>query len=309
MKRQFVLYLDTCVFSELLKPDAIALRQLFGASPDRIAFSDVHIAEMRANHKEYAILLNELDAVFVRNPGQVHGRHDRISSLDPAVPEERFAKFFDNSPAYEAIFEMLAPIHHVMGGMREKTMDQVATETEGAVLNSLIKLFGSEPVGNLVDLSTALKRGTESLTSINVTEIRKAVADQFSAARVGDPMREMNPIERVHHVLSKLDQEGKRCFVDKYPEKFAQLRVLETGDLSSFAFALFGMGLTKRKGKFTGPRQSQNFAAQFRDSQHIEEASRCDCFITFDEDASVLAASTFAYAGFPTQTIILNASA
>lgn len=306
MKRQLVLYLDNCVFSELLKPDATAMRRGFGALPHRIAFSDVHIAEMRTNHEKYSTLLNELDAVFVRNPGQVHERHDRISSFDPAVPEERFANYFEFSPAYEAFTEMLAPLHHLMGGRREKTMDQVATETERAVANSLMNLLGSEPAGNSVELFNALKSGTESLTSINVPETWKAVDDQVSAAREGDPMREMDPIEKVHHVLSKLSKKEKCWFVDKYPEKFAQLRVLKTGDLSGFAFTLFSLGLTKRKGKFTGARQSQNFAAQFRDTQHIEEASRCDCFITFDQDASALAASTFAYAGFPTQTILLK---
>lgn len=306
MKRQLVLYLDNCVFSELLKPEATAMRRDFGALPHRIAFSDIHIAEMRTNHEEYTTLLNELDAVFVRNPGQVHERHDRISSLDPAVPEERFANYFEFSPAYEAFYEMLAPMHHLMGGGREKTMDQIAKETERAVSNSLTKLLGSELVGNSVEISNALKGATESLTSIDVSDTRKSVEAQVSAVREGDPMREMDPIEKVHHVLSKLGKIEQRGFLDKYPEKFAQLRTLKTGELSGFAFALFGMGLTKRKGKFAGSRQSQKFAAQFRDAQHIEEASRCDCFITFDQDASALAASTFAYAGFPTQTILLK---
>jgi len=179
-------------------------------------------------------------------------------------------------------------------------MEKVAIKTERAVSNSLRELLGSESVGNSIKIFHDLKGETESLASIDVSETWKALDDQVSAAREGDPMRDMDPIEKVRHVLSKLSEIEKFGFMDKYPEKFAQLRNLETGDLSGFAFALFGMGLTKRKGKFTGPRKSQNFAAQFRDAQHIEEASRCDCFITFDKDASVLAASTFAYAEFPT---------
>ncbi|CUH86040.1 hypothetical protein [Thalassovita mediterranea] len=305
MKRQLVLYLDNCVFSELLKPGAIAMRRNFSALPHRIAFSDVHITEMRNNHEEYSTLLNELDAVFVRNPGQVHERYDPISALDTAVPEERFANYFEFSPAYEAFDEMLAPMHHLMGGRREKSMDQVALETERAITNSLMNPLGFEPDGNSGEVSNALKSGTESLASIDVSEVWQTIDTQVSAAREGDPMREMDPGEKVHHVLSKLSETERRGFIEEFPEKFAQLRVLKTGELTGFAFALFGMGLTKRKGKFTGPRQTQKFAAQFRDAQHIEEASRCDCFITFDQDASELAASTFAYAGFPTQTLLL----
>ena len=274
--------------------------------PHRIAFSDVHIAEMRSNYKEYSTLLNELDAVFVRNPGQIHERYDPISSLDPAEPEERFANYFELSTANEAFDAMLAPMHHFMGGRREKSMDQVAAETEGAISNSLINLLGFEPDGNSGEISNALKSGTKSLASIEVSEVWQTIDAQVSAAREGDPMREMDPVEKVHHVLSKLGETDRRGFIEEFPEKFAQLRVLKTGELTGFAFALFGMGLTKRKGKFSGPRQTQKFAAQFRDAQHIEEASRCDCFITFDRDASELAASALRYAGFPTQILLLK---
>ncbi|WP_457648408.1 hypothetical protein [Profundibacter sp.] len=118
MNRQLVLYLDNCVFSELLKPDSAGLRKNFAALPHRLAFSDIHIVEMRNNHHEYTALLKELDAVFIRNPGAIHGRYHPISSLDSADPELRFSEYFQSAPALEAFEEMLPPLHHLLGGAR-----------------------------------------------------------------------------------------------------------------------------------------------------------------------------------------------
>lgn len=306
MSRQLVLYLDNCVFSNLLKTDNLGLRKSFGSLPHRIAFSDVHVREMRDNHEEYSALLKELDAVFVRNPGQVHGRHDRISSLDPAIPEERFAAHFEFLSAFNAFDSMLKPMHHLLGGRRDKSIDQIARETEGEISEALEELLAHEPEGHFAPNLSPLREATEYLTSIEAAKGWEAIDDQVSASRDGDPMREMNPFEKVLHVLSKLDEAERHKFMELYPERFAQLRVLKVGDLAGFAFALFSMGLTKRKGIFSGKHQTQNFAAQFRDAQHIEEASRCDWFVTSDLGASELAASTLGYAGFPTRTILLR---
>jgi len=96
--------------------------------------------------------------------------------------------------------------------------------------------------------------------------------------------------------------------VELFPKKFALQKVLENGEMTGFAQTLFSLGLTKRKGIFSGSRQEKKFAAQFRDAMHIEEASRCDYFITFDQGASELAAASFAYAGFITRTVLLKGS-
>lgn len=306
MGRQLVLYLDNCVFSELLKTDSMGLRRSFGSLPHRIAFSDVHIREMRNNREKYSTLLKELDAVFVRNPGQVHERHDRISSLDPAVPEERFTAHFEFLSAHNAFDSMLKPMHHLLGGGRDKSIDQITRETEGEISEALEELLAREPGGHFSPNLSPLGEATERLISIEAAKGWETMDGQVSASRDGDPMREMNPFEKVQHVLSKLEETERHRFIELYPEKFAQLRILKVGDLAGFAFSLFGMGLTKRKGIFSGKHQTQKFAAQFRDAQHIEEASRCDRFVTFDQGASELAASTFEYAGFPTGTILLR---
>ncbi len=275
----------------------------------RIAFSDVHIHEMWTNQEEYTNLINELDAVFVRNPGQLHNRHNQICSLDPAQPEERFATYLELSSVYDAFEAMLAPIHHFLGGFREKSMIHIAKETQDEIAEALEHLFHEHPHSDSSGLHSTLKEISMNLSSIDVTEGWRAIEDQVLAARHGDPMKEMDPIEKVKHLLSKLDETERCKFEEEYPEKFAQVRGLETGELTGFAFALFGLGLTKRKGVFSGPRQAQKFAAQFRDAQHIEEASRCDWFVTFDQGASELAASTYAYAGIGTNTILLKKKA
>lgn len=61
----------------------------------------------------------------------------------------------------------------------------------------------------------------------------------------------------------------------------------------------------KGKGKYSGSKQEVDFAAKFRDAQHIEEAPRCHVSVTFDGGAAKLAEAVFAYARCNTQVIIL----
>ncbi len=306
MNRQLVCYFDNCVFSEFLKPDAKIRREDFTSFPHRIAFSDVHIHEMRGNHEEYSALLNDLDAVFIRNPGQIHERYHSVSSLDSAEPEERFADYFKFMSAHDACETLIAPIHHLLGGKREISMNQIADEVDAEISKVLKQLLSAVPDGDQAEFWRSLEETTKGLASIDASNGWQRRDALISAARLGDPMREMNPIEKARHVISKLDELERRCFTELYPEKFAQHRILKTGELAGLAFALFALGLTKQKGIFTGVRQEQKFTAQFRDARHIEEASRCDVFLTFDHDASELAASTFAYAGFATTSVLLS---
>src|SRR3990167_5012200 len=95
-------------------------------------------------------------------------------------------------------------------------------------------------------------------------------------------------------------------FSGNMPKNFARIKNLCNGDLAGFVMLLFALGLVKGKGVLAGKQQERKFSAQFRDAMHIEEASRCDCFITYDKDASDLAAATFSYAGFPTKSVLLK---
>lgn len=294
----------------MLEPEFDWLLNAFLAGDNRVAFSDVHLEEMQDNSANYARLLQRLDALFIRNPGALHGEYHPICSFDECDIERRFIEHADFRTANQAFCAMLAPMQHLLGGQKDASISEILEDTNSEVSGLLSQL-----VGDHVDKSSrsavrekikaVLADSSKKLASIDAEESRLLVETQFQGARHGDPMRDMDPTEKVAHLFSTLDEESRDEIEEKYPLHFATKRPLASGELTVFSFLLFTLGLTKRKGKFSGTRQLQKFAAEFKDAMHIEDASRCDCFFTFDEDASRLAASTLSYAGFPTQVVHL----
>ncbi|MFN4173128.1 MAG: hypothetical protein ACK4GW_15365 [Pseudorhodobacter sp.] len=115
------------------------------------------------------------------------------------------------------------------------------------------------------------------------------------------------PVEdRVDFFLSLLDPEAKDDLVEKFPKGFwADPANRQDGNLTAFAFTLYGYGLVGHRKARSGDVNARQgrFLAQFRDCQHIEEAARCGLFVTFDKDAANLAEAVYAYAGVPTTVV------
>jgi hypothetical protein len=167
---------------------------------------------MVGNQDSYSELLNHLNAVFVRNPGQNDGKYHPIASFDSAAPEERFSDYRDFSSIYDAFEAMLSPLQYFMGGQREANIDNIVSGTEEKIVNSLTEtgIFESEPLRT--ETTDALAAASDSLRSIYAADSFQRIERQFNAARHGDPMRNMNPIERVNHVVAMLDEQEKRHF-------------------------------------------------------------------------------------------------
>ncbi|SEQ49136.1 hypothetical protein [Thalassovita taeanensis] len=310
MEKQLVLYLDNCVFSKILEPGNAGLRRYFSNIPHRLAFSDIHLTEMRGNRDEYAKLLDDLNAVFVRNPGAIHNRYHPISSLDSGEPFRRFSEHLEFAPAFDAFEAILSFMQHLLGGRRESKMQDIAVSADARIKSSLAELLSSATggvfEGMIANFYPRIDEVTQNISSLDVDSGWRWIDAHARVAREGDPMRDMHPLEKVNYLFSLLDPTESMQLVELFPKGFARHKVLKNGDMAGFAFMLFSLGLTKRKGIFSGSRQEKKFVAQFRDAMHIEEASRCDCFITFDQGAFELASASFAYAGFSTRTILLK---
>lgn len=308
MDRVEVAYLDQNVYSWLLGNNLSPFKERFAALPVRFAFSDVHLYEMRNRPADYARLLTELDAVFLRNPSAEHNIHARISCIEPGDAARRFAEHQEPSGIWDAFEAMLGPLHHLCGGQRDRDMQDIAHETETTMVEHLLSLLPAEDAqlrdAFRLSFAGSLAQSTDELGRIDPAEDWEKLTALRDHARRGDPMRNMRALEKVHHLLSGLPEDERKAFVELYPEKFAQTRSISTGELVGLSMALFGMGLVRLKGYFSGKRQFSNFASQSRDARHIEEAARCDLFVTFDKDAAELAEATFAYAGFPTKTFL-----
>lgn len=312
MKKQLLLYLDNCVYSKLLEPNSEKLRRNLSNMPHRVAFSEIHLIEMQGNRDAYTKLLDDLNAVFVRNPGAAENRYHPISSIESGDASRRFSEHFEFAPIFDAFEVMLAPLQHFMGGRRGCELQEIADSTADGIKASLKDLFSSVSVDNFEAMmeifAPQINEARKSLLSVNVAAGLRRIEAHLKVARDGDPMRDMQSSEKVDYLFSILDETEREELEQLFPKHFANHKILNNGEMAGFAFMLFGMGLTKRKGIFSGSRQEQKFAAQFRDAQHIEEASRCDLFITFDRGASQLAAASFAYAGFPTRAFLLTES-
>jgi hypothetical protein len=310
MEKQLVLYLDNCVFSAMLDPNYANIRQTFANCQHRIAFSDVHLMEMNGEISKHAQLLEDLDAIFVRNPGEQTNLHHSICSLDFGEPRRRLSDHREFAPAYSAFESMLSPLQHWTGGRRERNLQDIASETGDAIKEAISELFS--PFSSLLpehvrsSLNEEADQTTEGLKLLDAENSSDWFLAQAQKARAGDPMRAMDPVERVEFLFSLLDPQEVRDIEAMFPRNFAQKRALHSGEMAAFASTLFVMGLTKRRGIFNGPRQEKKFAAQFRDALHIEEASRCDTFVTLDRGAFELAASSLAYAGFSTGVVLLR---
>lgn len=310
MERQHSLYLDNCVYSNMLDPSLKWLQRGFANSGHRVAFSDIHLREMQNNSDEYAKLLEELDAIFVRNAAAGENRYHPISSLDLGEPYRRFSDYRDFAPAFAAFDAMLSPLHYLLGGQKDACVDRIADSTGTRIKSSIDELLlsiGEDLTGGASEeFEAKIDAASNIIRSLDPEESWKFFDSQVKIAREGDLMRNMQPIEKVNFLISCLPSSQQDELKELFPEKFAQKRNLEVGELSGFSMILFSLGLTKRKGIFSGPRQERKFAAQYRDAMHIEEASRCDCFVTLDQGAFELSAAAFAYAGFNTRSVLLK---
>jgi hypothetical protein len=312
MERQYLLYLDTCVFSNLLDPKYAGLLNALRKLPHRIAFSNAHIAEMQGNAEGYGRLLDDLDALFVRNPGDSSGHYHPISSLDPADTASRFYDSDLLGFINAAFAAMCIPLQHFMGGRREQDIDKIADLTHATMKANLEELLCAGTEGLITRLPERsyqqLCETTELIRSMDVLDGWRQIDSQLKSARNGDPMRNMSSKEKVEFLFSTVDAQMRLKFEEMYPKNFASKRALEVGEVGGFAALLFSLGLVKRRGIFSGPSQEKNFVAQQNDFAHIEAGSRCDVFLTFDKGASELAAASYTYAGFPTVAILLTKS-
>lgn len=309
MAHQLLIYVDNCVFSDMLELCGDEQKAKFLQCPHRIAFSDVHIFEMKSRPDCYAKLLTELDAVFIRNPGAGFMRYHPIVSVEPGEPYQRFIDQKDFDGAFDAFEALLAPLHHFMGGRRENNLPQIVESTNEKVTTSLLEMLESVGVSSLDKLSTLIdaqvREAGESMKGLDPSIGWCMIDAQRKSAREGDPMRNMTPIEKIDHLLSCLEPKDSDAFRSSYPMYFAQRGGLDAGVVTGFAMALLSIGLIKAKNIFSGSQQDRKFRAQFRDCRHIEEASHCDYFITRDNDAHILAEATFAYSGFDTRSVLL----
>ena len=131
-------------------------------------------------------------------------------------------------------------------------------------------------------------------------------------ARLPENLAQLDAIpadQLVEYVLGLLDDPDRDEFLKLHPRGFwTDAFGREEGNLTGFAFMLFALGIVRDRRVRSGERtrREKHFLGQFRDCQHIEAASRCAAFITFDKGAARLAGAAYAHAGVKTEVCLLS---
>lgn len=302
---EHTIYLDNCVFSELLKPEGRNLRKRLRELPHRILYSHVNIYEMRNNQHEYSELLEELGALKVQNPGAIDHVRKRIAAFE-YIDRKNIFEEVAGPVCIDDFEEMLNLLHYNLGGQKEQNWPRLVQSLESHLTKLLQEIHDYLPDDQRDILLKHIQDGAENLLNGDLNAISELRVQQVLRARKGDPMRSLGPNERVEYLISTLSDADRKEFTEDFPANFAKFTEIPAGKISGFAMCLFGLGLTSHNKMFSGLRQKEKFHAQWRDTLHIEMASHADCFVTIDSDAFVLARSTFAYAGLETQPILLT---
>lgn len=310
-----LVYLDQNVFSNMLTSRGKDLHEVFAAVGLTIAFSGTHLREMRGKPEEYGELLDQIGAVFVHPPNKRTPLAARHLLIEDGRARERFSEDREFLDVFAAEDSSLASLHHFMGGRREFSSEEIAAEVqarlEAIILEPLRDLLSDDDEARtlygakLNQLEQRLREVTELRAGTSTDGGWEFMDRQFSQARQGDRMRGMTPLAKVRFVMGLLPDPDRSQFESLFPLDFGKDGAFEEGRLAGFATALFGMGLVKRKGEFTGRQQERNFLAQVMDTRHIEAAATCELFCTFDKEAATLAKATYAYAGLNTEVLCM----
>lgn len=305
-----LVYLDQNIFSWMLDPAHAQLRAAFQRLPAQLVVSDTHLREMRGRPREYAELLESLNCLLLVqhiDPNSVGNLLNRASlvKLDGAferlADHQKSQAFYDG---YEKLFELL---RYMMGGDQALDHKEAMRGIGSGVKEGLTSLLADAPDDIVAIKLTQVDEISDWSYPGDITEIWQTIDRQISATRTGDQMRHISALERVDFVLSKQPDEDRANFLQQYPFQFATARPLTVGELAGLSLAFFTMGAVKTKGIISGNRSERRFAAQMRDTHHIEAAAYSDAFLTADQDAAILAAMTYAHAGVATEALIYRA--
>lgn len=276
-------------------------------------YSDVNVQECRISNKpaDFAEILDEMSASYLSNAHEVSSS---ILQLEGAKARSLLLQKTDLAEGAERLIDqLLIPIHFAMGWLspldemtvKREMIEEVETFFDCARSNLPRKLHAHVHLG----METTIK----AIEDLDWTKLSAESAQAYGKLRGNLPanlaqLDEIPAKEVIEVVLGAFEDSDRNAIVQTYPTDFWSIvEAREHGKLSSFAFMLSLTDLVRdprmKKGKHE--RRLQHFLGQWRDCQHIEIASRCQAFLTFDKGAARLAKAIYAYAGVKTEVIHL----
>lgn len=311
-------YLDQNVLSRLREgePGSDLLRgalNRMGAQGVIFVYSMMHVDESRASGRAGAFVeaLNAISAWYI----EPHTNDDRKVALSSGRAQELILADVDVShEAARTMQNLLKPMQFAMGwldgldatALREELIDGVNE------FWAILELEVSEQ--EKVHLTGGKREMFDAICEMPLEKVRGEAEVWFDRirARLPENLAQLDAIpadQVVEYVLGLLDDPDRDDFQKLYPRGFwTDARGREEGNLTGFAFLLFALGIVRDRRVRSGvrTRREKHFLGQFRDCQHIEAASRCAVFITFDKGAARLAGAVYAYAGVKTEVCLLS---
>ena len=276
-------------------------------------YSMIHVDECRASDQPgtFVEVHESLSAWFLEQGAP----NDQKITLSAGRAEELILAAHDiTHEASRRIEDLLKPMHFAMGWLVGVDAASLRKEMVQGI-DEFWGTFEGELPSEMHDwLIEGKKNILDAINGMLLEEIRNERNDWFERVRSRLPENyaqlDAVPADQVvEWVFNRLDHADQEQFEQFFPHRFwADVDGRVEGNLTGFAFLLFILGIVRdRRVSSKGrARREKHFLGQFRDCQHIEAASRCAAFITFDKDAARLAKATYAYAGVATQVIWLE---
>ncbi|SFL26521.1 hypothetical protein SAMN04488518_1356 [Pseudovibrio ascidiaceicola] len=314
-KRKFIIYLDQNILSNLREGEPARdelLRTLkhYQKHEPIFVYSQVHVEECRAFHDpdQFVRVIDEIKGFYI----QPSERFEHNFEISPNRAKDLMLSKPDlASKAQEYISELLVLAQYVVGWLGKLESKELQQELEKSI-DLLVPELQRETFG-LLDVVSFRQILLESLRSIDLDK-HKSDALHQQPQTTCEWNERFNQIDNlasdnvVEFIFSELGDEAKRRLIDTFPQKnWPNGPYANNGALVGLTFLLFtqGVGRDPKVKKGNQSTRRKRFRAQFRDCRHIEEAARCDLFLSNDSGAIKLAQAAYAYAGVSTEARVL----
>lgn len=278
-----------------------------------LIYSDVHVQECRASSKPsvFADILAEISAYYFENA------HD-VSSLELTLKGANAHSLIlrDRDVAEDAgklLERIMTPIQFSMGWLSDSDERELKTEMVEEVEEFFATVRSELPTGFRSEIKDGERAVVDQIESLDWAKLSDDSMHAYGKLREKLPanlaqLDEVPANEVAAKVIAEFEGIERETIDEIYPQGFwCDPDKRQYGSLSGFAFMLFLMGVVRdrRVRKGAPQKRLQHLLGQWRDCQHIEIASRCQAFITFDKDAARLAKAVYAYSGTKTEVIHL----
>jgi hypothetical protein len=321
------IYIDQNILSHLregktAKEELIILLRRLQDRNAVFVFSMTHVDECRASSQteQFVEVMEELPVYLM----EFENAHDQQSTLSLGRARKLLLEPEDTTHHAKRLMENLLHVMHFASGwlgkaeaqnLKSEMVAELAGFWETIQRDVDWEVLGSELGGQAKHaLSAAEGEMGRLIESISFEQFR----DEWETAWIKLKERlpanyaqldEVADEKAVSFVLSCLEDRDREAVQSQYPQGFwSNPESRKTGELAGLAFILFMCGLVRDRRVKKGNTESrmQYFRGQFCDGVHIENAARCQFFITCDKGAARLARSLYTYAGIETKVVELQ---